>query len=132
MSRQTYTLQLTQSLYYQNLDNNGGVMFRLLDEAEEQETREMLLAYFYLWRYAGDRGWTAEELDDYIELDLEKRMGMKVDFEIDDAMNKLIRAGLVTEAEGRFRALPMDAAQTRLDSLWDRTARQGDEVVSKG
>ena len=59
VSRQTYTLQLTQSLYYQNLDNNGGVMFRLLDEAEEQETREMLLGYFYLWRYAGEEGWTA-------------------------------------------------------------------------
>ena len=55
VSRQTYTLQLTQSLYYQNLDNNGGVMFRLLDEAEEEETREVLLAYFYLWRNAGER-----------------------------------------------------------------------------
>jgi len=132
VSRQTYTLQLTQSLYYQNLDNNGGVMFRLLDEAEEEETREVLLAYFYLWRNGGETGWTAEELDDFIELALEKRIGVQVDFEIDDAMNKLKRVGLVTEENGRFRAIPMDAAQTRLDHLWDRYARQGDEVVPKG
>ena len=76
VSQQTYTLQLTQSLYYQNLDNNGGVMFRLLDEAEEQEIRETLLAYFYLWRYAGERG-----LDRggtrrlHRDCDLEKRLG---------------------------------------------------------
>src|SRR5262245_44610665 len=45
-----YTLQLTQSLYYQVIDSNAGVFFRLLDEAEEQEVREALLAYHYLWR----------------------------------------------------------------------------------
>ena len=77
VSRQTYTLQLTQSLYYQNLDNNGGVMFRLLDEAEEEETREVLLGYFYLWRYAGEEGWTAEELDDFVEAALESASACK-------------------------------------------------------
>jgi hypothetical protein len=132
VSRQTYTLQLTQSLYYQNLDNNGGVMFRLLDEAEEEETREVLLAYFYLWRYAGDDGWSAEELDGFIEAALEKRLGVQIDFEIDDAMNKLKRVGLVTETDGRFQAVPMTAAQRRLDHLWERYARQGDELVPAG
>lgn len=46
-TRQTYMLQLHQSLYYQNLDNNAGVFHRMMDEAEEQELREILLAYFY-------------------------------------------------------------------------------------
>jgi hypothetical protein len=132
VSRQTYTLQLTQSLYYQNLDNNGGVMFRLLDEAEEEETRETLLAYFYLWRYAGERGWTAAQLDDYVELELEKRLGVKVDFEVDDALAKLEAAGLVDTTDGRYRVIPIDAAQDRLDHLWERYARAGDELVPAG
>lgn len=123
VSRQTYTLQLTQSLYYQNLDNDSGVIFRLLDEAEEQEVREVLLAYFYLWRYAGDRGWTASELDDYIELDLEKRLNMEVDFEIRDALRKLEAGGIVELAGDRYRAVPIAAAQDRLDRLWERYAR---------
>jgi Protein of unknown function (DUF3754) len=123
VSRQTYTLQLTQSLYYQNLDNDGGVMFRLLDEAEEQETREVLLAYFYLWRYANERGWTAAELDDYVELDLEKRLNMEIDFEIGDAVRKLEVAGIVTATEGRYRAVPLAEAQQRLDKLWERYAQ---------
>jgi hypothetical protein len=132
VTKQTYSLQLTQSLYYQNLDNNGGVLFRLLDEAEEQETREVLLAYFYLWRYAGDRGWTAAELDDYIELDLERRLNLEVDFEITDAVKKLERAGLLVAHGDRYRAVPIDRAQERLDQLWSAHAWAGVELVPAG
>lgn len=118
VSKQTYSLQLTQSLYYQNLDNNAGVMYRLLDEAEEQESRETLLSYFYLWRYAGDRGWTAAELDDYVELDLERRLKLEVDFEIEDALRKLEAGGIVEKIGDRYRAVPLETAQERLDQLW--------------
>lgn len=125
VSKQTYSLQLAQSLYYQNLDNNGGVMYRLLDEAEEQETREALLAYFYLWRYAGDRGWTAEELDTYIETDLARRLDMGLDFEIDDALKKLEKAGLVTVRDGRYTALAIQETRERLDLFWERYSAEG-------
>ena len=57
-TRQAYHLMLTQSLYYQNLDNNAGVLTRLLDEAEEQECREVLLGYYCLWKYGPEQGWT--------------------------------------------------------------------------
>ena len=55
-AKDKYQLHLTRSLYYQNLDNNGGVLFRLLDEVEEQDFREAALAYFLLWRKAGTSG----------------------------------------------------------------------------
>ncbi len=124
-SRQTYTHQLTQSLYYQNLDNNSGVMFRLLDEAEEQEIRETLLAYFYLWRYGGATGWGAAELDFYIEQDLKKRLPAEVNFEIIDALTKLIRGGLVEKRDDRYKAIPIDAAQAKLNAIWEGYARTG-------
>ncbi|MFO0806425.1 MAG: DUF3754 domain-containing protein [Gemmataceae bacterium] len=117
VSKQTYSLQLAQSLYYQNLDNNGGVMYRLLDEAEEQETRETLLAWFFLWRYAGDRGWTAEELDHYVELDFLRRLDLDLDFEVEDALNKVLKAGLVETRGDRYVAIPLEAAQAKLDAL---------------
>jgi hypothetical protein len=123
VSRQTYTLQLTQSLYYQNLDSNAGVLYRLLDEAEEQETREILLAYFYLWRYAIDRGWTGQELDDYIELDLEKRLDMEIDFEIGDAVRKLEQIGVVCGSEAGYQAVPLEQARKCLDEQWERSTR---------
>src|SRR5262249_51626787 len=48
-----YEKNLSQSLYFQSLDGNAGVLFRLLDEAEEQECREAILGYYFLWRHAG-------------------------------------------------------------------------------
>jgi len=104
-----YTLQLTQSLYYQVIDSNAGVFFRLLDEAEEQEVREALLAYYYLWRYA-DGAMTPEELDDIVEQDLDRRLGVKVDFEIADALRKLERLYMVQREGDGYRAVPINEA----------------------
>lgn len=112
-------LQLTQSLYFLNLDNNAGVLTHLLDEAEEQECREALLAYYYLWRFAGETGWSAADLDDYVEMDLERLAKVKVDFEIEDALAKLERLYLVTRNEGRYVAVPIDKALENLDQAWD-------------
>ena len=55
---------------------------------------------------------------------------MDVDFEIGDAVRKLAAAGLL-EADGdRFRAVPIDRAQDRLDHLWERYARAGGEAIT--
>ncbi len=121
-TRQTYQLQLSKSLYYQNLDNNGGVLYRLLDSAEEQVIREVLLAYFFLWRYGGEGGWTAEELDHRIEQDLSNRLGVQVDFDIHDAVSKLERAGVIERTGDRLRALPVAEATARIDETWNTLA----------
>jgi hypothetical protein len=107
-TKRSYQLQLSQSLYYQNLDNNAGVLHRLRDAAEEQEVREALLAYFFLWRYAGNRGWADDELDQYTELDLARRLGKEIDFDVADAVAKLESAGQVTRVAGRLVAVPME------------------------
>jgi hypothetical protein len=118
-TRQTYQLQLSKSLYYQNLDNNAGVLYRLLDSAEEQVTRELLLAYFFLWRHAGDGGWTADELDRHIERDLAERLHVRIDFEVGEAVAKLERAGVIERAGDRLRAVPIAEATTRVDEVWN-------------
>jgi Protein of unknown function (DUF3754) len=105
-----YTLQLTQSLYYQVIDSNAGVFFRLLDEAEEQETREALIAYYYLWQQPAGSAMTAAALDDRVEDDLERRLGVKVDFEIADALGKLEALNLVRPEGDGYRAVPIDQA----------------------
>jgi hypothetical protein len=119
IKKQTYTLRLTRNLYYQSLDNNAGVLMRLLDEAEEQECREVYLAYFCLWRYAPPGGWTAPQLDDYVEIELERRANLKVDFEIGDALAKLERLGIVQKTGECYRAVPIERALEVLDYAWD-------------
>ena len=124
VKKTNYTLQLTKSLYYQNLDSNAGVLYRLLDEAEEQECREAILAYFFLWRYAGAQGWAPEALDDYVEIELERRLNMKVDFEIDDALHKLERMGIAERVNGRYRVPPIDRAVEALARAHQREFRE--------
>lgn len=118
-TQQKYQLNLTRSLYYQNLDNNAGVLYRLLDEAEEQECREAFLAYYFLWREAGAEGWTSERLDDEIEAFLLRELDLSVDFEIGDALAKLRRWELIEETSpGRWRAAPIERAIAGLNRIW--------------
>jgi hypothetical protein len=119
VKKQEHNLKLTKSLYFKSLDNNTGVLMRLLDEAEEQECRETFLAYFCLWKYAPADGWTAEQLDDYVELYLEGNAGLKVDFEIGDALAKLERLKIVRKTDNAYHAQPLDKALEMLDWTWD-------------
>jgi len=119
VTRQQYAKKLAENLYYQSLDNNSGVIAHSIDEAEEQECRETLLAYFYLWKYAPAAGWTAEQLDDYIEMDLEAKVKLKLDFEIGDAIAKLESLQLVTSEGGHYQAVAIDRALQLLDQRWD-------------
>jgi hypothetical protein len=118
-TKKQYSSRLTESLYYQNLDSNAGVLDRLLDEAEEQDCREAFLAYFHLWRDAPAEGWTFAQLDDYIELEIERIAQVKFDFEVDDALAKLERLQLVTKNGECYRAVPIGEAMRRIDEIWD-------------
>jgi hypothetical protein len=119
-TKQRYQLNLTESLYYQNLDNNAGVIARLLNEAQEQENREAMLAYFFLWREAAGRGMSAGQLDVRIEQFLQECLGRPVDFEVDDALAKLLRLGLARQAfENHYLPAPMANALETLDRTWD-------------
>jgi Protein of unknown function (DUF3754) len=127
-TKQKYQLNLTQSLYYQNIDNNAGVIHRLLDEAQEQENREVLLAWFFLWRHAPAGGWTADELDRQVEHFLHNEVQMSVDFEIADALDKLRRFGIAEDRGGKWTALPIDKAIEALARCWQTLP----EAILKG
>jgi hypothetical protein len=119
VKKQKYNLRLTKSLYYHSLDNNTGVLMRLMDEAEEQECRETYLAYYFLLKHAPPQGWTSEQLDDYVEIYLEHNAGLKVDFEIGDALAKLERLKIVEKTGNAYRARPLEKALEMLDWTWD-------------
>lgn len=108
---------LTRNLYFKNLDNNAGVFHRLANDAEEEECKEALLAYYFLHTAAGPL--SRAELDKEVEQWLANRWDCKVDFEIDDALEKLLTLELVQEQAGRFTAIAMDAAIRKLDQRWD-------------
>ena len=114
---------MIRNLYYLTLANNGSVLNRLVDSAEEEEYKEAMLAYFFLWRHGDDaEDATMERLDARIEAFLESVSGVEINFEISDALGKLFRLGLAhRDPEGRLRAVPIDQALVVLDRLWDNT-----------
>ncbi len=104
-TRQAYQLNLTESLYFQNLDSNAGVLARLLDEADQQQTRTALLAYYCLWRYHAG-GARPDELADSMGLFLDRYVGLPAICEPGEAAGRLRELGLAEEADGLLRAVP--------------------------
>jgi hypothetical protein len=122
-TKQRYRLNLTQSLYFQNLDNNAGVLFRLLNEAEEQESRQTILAFYFLWRNAGPDGWTRDEAEKFAEQYLDRATHLQVAFAVSEALNKLESLRLVTKNADRYRALPLSSAIEILTEDWENYFR---------
>jgi hypothetical protein len=90
-----YAQALTQNLYFKLLDNNAGVIHRILDDAEDSEIKESLIAYYFLLLDVG--GATAPELDDRIQDWFREHLGCEVDFDIDDALAKLLTLELARQ-----------------------------------
>ncbi|NDF61099.1 MAG: DUF3754 domain-containing protein, partial [Crocinitomicaceae bacterium] len=108
---------LTDSLYFKNLGNNSGVFHSLIDSSEEEEIKESILAYSFLLNHSEPL--KAEDLDRQIELWFEKEFNIAIDFEVDDALNKLKKIGLATEQNSLWSVLPIDEALSCVDNLWD-------------
>jgi hypothetical protein len=117
--RTKYTAQLTKNLYFYNLNNNLGTVTHMLDTAEEEESKEALLAYFFLLK-AGTT-MTKEELDTHIETFIQSTFHIPMDFEIDDAISKLVHLKLVQRDSETLQALRVDDALHILETTMPQT-----------
>ena len=108
---------LTRNLYFKNLDNNAGVFHRLANDAEEEESKEAILAYYFL--LTSESALSKTELDQEIERWFDSRWNCAIDFEIDDALDKLLALGLVEASAGRLGAVSIDQGIRILDQRWD-------------
>lgn len=108
---------LTDNLYFKNLDNNAGVFHRIIDDAEEEENKEIILAYYFL--LISHDGLSKSALDMKIECWFKQEWQCEVNFEIDDALDKLQEYLLVKKHNDIFFAEPIEHALTILDKRWD-------------
>ena len=112
-----YQKELTDNVYYRNINNNAGTFDYIIGAAEEQECKEAFLAYYFL--STAPSAPTQAELDRHIECWLKDTFAVDIDFEIDDALRKLDRLGLLKRDGERLLVMPPDAALAQLDSQWD-------------
>ncbi len=119
---------LTQNLYFKNLDNNAGVFYRLANDAEEEECKEALLAYYFLLMAA--QAMAKDELDKMIEDWFDSKWQCQLDFDIGDALDKLLTLGLIKESQGMFSASPLsgaiDALKKRAEDYFQSEPQGGD------
>ena len=108
---------LADNLYFKNLDNNSGVFHHLIDSAEEEECKEAILAYYFLLILGKPS--TSEQLDSQVEQWFSKKFDFQIDFEIEDALEKLTRFGIVIFENGLYQAISIPKAQAELDAKWD-------------
>lgn len=112
-----YQKKLADTVYFRNLANNAGVLDLLIGAGEEQDTKEAILAYGIL-RRAG-HSMAKAEIDNFAEAFLRERFGLEINFEIQDALAKLERLGIVTRDGEAYLATPPAEALARLDAAWD-------------
>ena len=112
-----YMQTLSQGLYFKNLANNASVVYQLLRLAEDEEIKEALLAYHFL--YKSKKPISMQELDKQVETWFENKFNRKFDFEVDDGLDKLRKLELVKDNEQKLEAVPLEKAVTLLDDRWD-------------
>jgi hypothetical protein len=116
--------QVTDNIYFRNVNNNTGIFNYLIGEAEEQDWKEALLAYYGLLTATAPLA--REALGARVEALLMELFGVRVAFGRDDALKKLGELGLLCEADGRLIVPPLPQALARLETQWERLMRGKD------
>ena len=94
--KQRYMVVMAQNLYFHAMADNRGVMLKIAARAAEEDVKEEMLLYSVLAKEKATRA-DFPSIDLAIEYYLLRTFGVKVDFEIDDALDRLIRDGIVIE-----------------------------------
>ena len=118
--KQRYMQVLAQNLYFHAMADNRGAMTKLADRAAEEDFKEEILLYSVLAKEPVRRS-ELDEVDKAIQAYVERTFGLQVDFDLQDALERLMVDGLVSEGpDGVLSALSPKAAADHIDSMWDQ------------
>ncbi len=110
---------MAQNLYFHAMADNRGVMLKLGARAAEEDIKEEMLLYSVLTKERARRQ-DLPDIDAAIEQYLAASFGVSVDFDISDALERLIADGLVVEhPDGRLEAMQPKEGAAHIDKKWD-------------
>lgn len=127
---------VTETLFFRNLASNVRVFQSLIDAAEEEECKEIILVFYHL--LTSKTPLTPEQLDNRIEAWMDEKFGTQIDFDIHGPLHNLevIRgkiaedgyrsmnmpdvAILTRDSQGYCHLLSLDDALAVIDYIWDR------------
>ncbi len=118
-TKNKYMVTMAQSLYFHAMADNRGAMTKLADRAAEEDIKEEMLLYAVLAKESVKRS-QLKDVDEAIELYLLRTYEREINFDVSEALERLMADGIVTEApDGTLVALPPGEAALRIDKLWD-------------
>lgn len=104
----TYQNLITQSMYDKQLDSGRGTLLHLCDDVIQQEVKEVIISFFILMEQGKA---TLEDLDLRCEELLKEEFGVRCNFDVDDAVQKLDKLGIVTrDTIGRYYCVGLKRA----------------------
>lgn len=118
--KQKYMVVMAQNLYFHAMADNRGVILKIAARAAEEDIKEEMLLYSVLAKEKANRS-DLPAIDHAIEQYLQRTFGVSVDFDLEDALDRLVRDGLVKEdADGTLHTLLPAAAAKHIDDKWDQ------------
>jgi len=112
-----YHMELTENIYFRNVNNNAGIFDYLIATAEDQETKEAAIAYHFIRK--AEAAPTATEIARRVETWLADNFAVNVDFKIADALETLNRFGLVRNESEQLFVPPLEPAIAQLHQVWN-------------
>jgi Protein of unknown function (DUF3754) len=110
-------MELTENIYFRNVNNNTGIFDYLIATAEDQESKEAVLAYHFIRK--AEVAPTATDVAGRIEAWLAKNFAVNVNFKIANALETLNRFGLVRSEDEQLFVPPLELAIAQLHQVWN-------------
>jgi hypothetical protein len=130
--RNRYMVVLAKNLYFHSMADNRGVMTLLADRAADEDIKEEMLLYTAIANMRF-KAHDLKTIDEGIEGYLSQTFGIRVDFDVSDALARLKQEGIVTELEdGTLKTLPPQEAALHIDKLWDACLDQLPDITTTG
>jgi len=111
-----YQKAISDNVYYRNINNNTGIFDYIIGMAEEQEGKEVFLAYYFLLTASAPLA--QAELEQRIEHWLRETFKLDVAFGVDNALRMLNDLGLLKRNGNSLSVPALDEAILVLDRLW--------------
>ncbi|XP_021895653.1 uncharacterized protein LOC110812981 isoform X2 [Carica papaya] len=104
-----YQSLITRSVYDKQLDSGRGTLLHLCDEVIQQEVKEVIISFFILMEQV--KATSKEDLDQQCERLLKEEFGESCNFDVDDAVQKLEKLGIVIqERTGMYTCVDLKQA----------------------
>ncbi|RDX63396.1 hypothetical protein CR513_58181, partial [Mucuna pruriens] len=103
-----YQNLITQAMYDKQLDSGRGTLLHLCDDVIQQEVKEVIISFFILMEQGKAN---RQELDRWCEELIREEFGENCNFDVDDAVQKLEKLGIVTkDIIGRYQCVGLKRA----------------------